>query len=76
MAIQIDLKLFLFILIFYFFHQIEIYGLLLFFAFVHEMGHLLAGLLLGYEPDNLRISPIGISIRFKEKWKKKTHKMR
>lgn len=76
MAIKIDLKIFLFFLIFYFFHQIEIYALLLFFALLHEMGHLLAGLLLGYEPDRLSITPIGISICFKEKWKKHTRKIK
>lgn len=76
MAIKIDLKIFLFFLIFYFFHQVEIYALLLFFALLHEIGHLLAGLLLGYEPDHLHISPIGISISFKEKWKKHTTKMK
>jgi len=72
MAIKIDLKIFLFFLIFYFFHQVEMYALLLFFALLHEIGHLLAGILLGYEPDRLSITPIGISICFKEKWKKDT----
>lgn len=67
MSVKIDLKIFLWIIIFYFFHQAELYVLLIFFAFVHEIGHLTAGLLLGYEPSGIRITPVGVSINFKEK---------
>jgi stage IV sporulation protein FB len=35
------------------------------FALIHEMGHLLTGILLGMKPDKLEIVPYGVSISFK-----------
>ena len=34
------------------------------FAIIHELGHLLAGILLGMQPDKLEINPFGVSIDF------------
>lgn len=65
MQIKINLKVFFFIIIFFITRQIEIYGLLMLFAFCHELGHLFSGLLLGFKPQDLCINPLGISIRFK-----------
>lgn len=64
MTITINLKIFLFAIIFYFTKQIEIYALLMIFAFIHEMGHLICGLVLGFKPKSLKIMPLGISIEF------------
>ena len=41
MQIKIDLKIFLFLLIFVITRQIKIYAILMLFAFVHELGHLI-----------------------------------
>lgn len=65
MQIKINLKIFIFIIIFYLTRQIEIYGILMLFAFLHELGHLLSGLLLGFKPESLGINPLGLSINFK-----------
>ena len=65
MSIKINLKIFLFAIIFYFTRQIEIYALLMLFAFIHEMGHLLCGILLGFKPKSLYIMPLGICVEFK-----------
>ncbi len=35
------------------------------FAFIHELGHLFAGLLLGMKPEKLEFTPYGISVAFK-----------
>lgn len=35
------------------------------FAFIHELGHLFAGLLLGMKPEKLEVTPYGISVAFK-----------
>lgn len=35
------------------------------FAIIHEIGHLICGLLLGMKPDKFEIRPYGISISFK-----------
>ena len=34
------------------------------FAFLHEMGHMIAGLLLGFKPYNIEIMPVGLSVAF------------
>lgn len=36
----------------------------MFFALIHEMGHLICGLMLGLKPKSLKIMPIGLSIEF------------
>ena len=65
MRFRIDLKIFVFLLLFYFTKQIEIYAMIMFFAIIHEFGHLLAGLILGMKPEKMDIMPYGISISFK-----------
>ena len=65
MRFRIDLKIFLFLILFYFTKQIETYVLIIVFAIIHELGHLLAGLLLGMKPDKMEIRPYGVSISFK-----------
>lgn len=64
MNIKINLKIFLFAIIFYLTKQIHIYALLMFFAFCHEMGHLLCGIFMGLKPKSLKIMPMGLSIEF------------
>ena len=64
MNVKINLKVFLFAIIFYFTKQIHIYALLMLFAFCHEMGHLLCGIFMGLKPKSLKIMPMGLSIEF------------
>lgn len=65
MQIKIDLKIFIFIIIFIITRQIEIYGMLMLFAFLHELGHLFAGILLGFKPQSLKLNALGLSVNFK-----------
>ena len=65
MEIKVDLKIFLFIILFYFTKQIEIYTIRLIFALIHEFGHLIMGILVGMKPKKIEIMPYGFSIRFK-----------
>jgi len=65
MRFRIDLKIILFIVLFYLTKQIEIYAMIMFFAIIHELGHLLAGCLLGMKPEKIEIMPYGVSISFK-----------
>lgn len=65
MRFRIDLKIFLFIVLFYFSKQIEIYSIIMFFAIIHELGHLLAGLILKMKPEKMEIVPYGVSLSFK-----------
>lgn len=64
MQIKINLKIFFFIIIFCITRQIEIYGILMLFAFFHELGHLFAGVILGFKPKSISINPVGLSISF------------
>ncbi len=40
MSIKIDLKIFLFVILFWLTSQIELYAVLMIFALIHELGHL------------------------------------
>ena len=65
MSIKIDLKIFLFAIIFWFTKQIEIYALLMILALIHECGHLVCGICLGLKPSSIKITPVGFQILFK-----------
>ena len=65
MRFRIDLKIFVFLILFYFTKQIETYAMIMIFAIIHEFGHLLAGLMLGMKPAKMEIEPYGVSISFK-----------
>lgn len=76
MRFRIDLKIFIFLIIFYFTKQIEIYAMIMFFAFIHELGHLFAGILLGMKPEKIELMPFGVSISFKINVKEYNNKIK
>ena len=65
MKIRIDLKILIFLAIFYFTNQIKIYITVMFFCFLHELGHIMAGLILKMRPDKIEILPCGLSSSFR-----------
>ena len=65
MQIKVDLKIFLFLLIFLLTKKIEVYGILMIFSLLHEIGHFLCGLTLGFKPQKMTILPYGLKINFK-----------
>lgn len=65
MSIKIDLRIFLFGVLFFLTRQIEIYATIMFFAFLHEVGHLCAGLALGFRAKTMEMTPFGFQITFK-----------
>lgn len=65
MKFKIDLKIFIFIILFYLTKQIGFYATIMIFCMLHETGHLLAGLILKMKPDSVKIMPFGFSITFK-----------
>lgn len=67
MKIRLHLNIFIFILIFILTRQIEIYGILMLFAILHELGHMVAGILLGFKPRSLEIMPFGLAVSFESK---------
>ena len=65
MRFRIDLKIFIFLILFYFTKQIETYSMIMIFAIIHELGHLVSGLLSGMKPEKIELMPFGLSISFR-----------
>ena len=65
LSIKLDLKIFLFLFLFLLTSQVEMYIILIIFAILHELGHLIAGLILKFKPEELKLSPVGLQISFK-----------
>ena len=77
MRFRIDLKIFAFIILFCITKQIEIYALIMAFAVIHELAHLVAGVILKFKPDKIELIPLGLTISFKinfDDFNKKVHK--
>ena len=67
MQFKVDLKIFLFLILFYFTRQIETYVTIIIFAIFHEFGHLITGLVMGMKTEKIELMPYGLSISFKLK---------
>ena len=61
MIFRIDLKVFLFLILLYFTKQIQIYSVIMIFAIIHELGHLIAGLALNMKLKKITVMPLGFS---------------
>lgn len=62
MKIEINLKILFVIILFFIFNSLDIYIMFLFFVFLHEIAHLIVGLLIGGKPQKMYINPLGISL--------------
>lgn len=65
MRFKVDLKIFIFLILFFLTKQIYMYVTIMFFAIIHELGHLTTGIILGMKPEKIEIMPYGVSISFK-----------
>lgn len=65
MRVRIDLKIFIFFILFFITKQIQIYLTILFFCILHELGHIIAGIILKMKPEKLEIMPYGVTVVFK-----------
>lgn len=76
MKIKIDLKIFLIIIFYCFTKNIEIFALTFIFILIHELGHAIAGILLGLKISKINITILGLSIEFENYGKeRKTNKL-
>ncbi len=64
MRFRIDLKIFIFLTLFYFTGQIKIYLIIMFFSVIHEIGHIVMGLILKMKLIKLEVMPCGLSVAF------------
>ncbi len=65
MSVKIDLKIICMIALFYITNQLNIYIIMLIFAIIHEVGHLIVGMILGMKVKKIEIIPLGANIQFK-----------
>ena len=64
MKVKLNLNIFLFLILFFITNQIEVYALVMVFALIHELSHLICGVVLGFKPNTFKIMPLGFSIEF------------
>ncbi len=64
MKIRIDLKILLYMLLFYFTRQLNLYILVMLFAFLHECAHILIAIFLKFKIVSLEIMPFGFFTNF------------
>lgn len=64
MKIRIDLKILIFLVLFYFTNQLKIYLIIMLFCFIHELGHIFTGLIFNMKIEKLEIMPFGFSVSF------------
>lgn len=64
MKIRINLTIIIFLIIFFFTNQIKIYIIIMLFCFLHELGHIVMGILLKMRPETIEIMPCGFSSAF------------
>lgn len=72
MRIEINLKIFIIIILFIFLHNLDTYLIFLIFIILHELAHLLFGLIIGGRPKTICLNPLGISLEFYSYKKGKT----
>lgn len=70
MKFKINLKIFFVIFLFVLLKKIEVYILFMIFVIIHEIFHLLTGIILGYKIKTLKLEVIGMSMEFYEKEQK------
>ena len=75
MKIEINLKILLLGILFFILKQFDIYVIFIIFIILHELAHLLVGILFGLRPKMISINPLGVSMQFflykdKREWKK------
>ena len=76
MKIRIDLKIFIFLAIFYFTNQIKIYMIIMFFSFLHELGHIIVGVILKMKIEKIEMLPCGFSSSFQANLKDYEYKIK
>ena len=65
MVLKIDLKIFIFFVLFYLTKQIKLYATIMVLCIIHELGHVLMGSIMGLKIEKIEIMPLGLSVSFK-----------
>ena len=67
MQIKIDWRILTFVLFFFIIKTSKIYLLFLIFVIIHEIAHMIIGIILDFEPISMEVTPFGCKMNFKEK---------
>ena len=67
MVLKIDLKIFIFFVLFYLTKQIKLYATIMVLCVIHELGHVVMGIIMGLKIEKIEIMPLGLSVSFKLK---------
>ena len=67
MKIKIDFKVFLLAFCYLITKNIRVFSILLFFILIHELIHLISGVILGLKPKKITFTIAGFSIEFEER---------
>lgn len=62
MKIEINLKIVFAIILFFLFNNLNMYFMFLFFVLIHELMHLIVGLIIGGKAEKIYINPFGVSL--------------
>lgn len=62
MKIEINLKILLMIIILFLLNNLDLYLIFFVFVLIHELAHLILGVLIGGKPKKLYINPLGVSL--------------
>lgn len=65
MKAKVDLKIFFILLLYILTHKVETFTITFIFIILHEIGHILSGILLGLKINKLELNIAGISLEFK-----------
>lgn len=64
MKVKIDLKIFLIVIFYIITRNIKIFALTMIFILIHELGHLIMGIILGLKLSRINVTILGFSIEF------------
>ncbi len=65
MKAKVDLKIFFILLLYILTQKVEIFTITFIFIILHEIGHIVSGILLGLKINKLQLNIAGISLEFK-----------
>ena len=65
MKAKVDLKIFFILLLYTLTQKVEIFTITFIFIILHEIGHIVSGILLGLKINKLQLNIAGISLEFK-----------
>lgn len=74
MKIEINLKIILLSILFFILKEFDIYMIFLAFIILHEIAHMVVGMLVGLRPKVFKINPLGVSIEFYMYQSRKSYK--